>query len=50
MKIGRKLMRKTASVATKFLFITVFTKAIKHGIIKGAKKMSSVFGGMKKKV
>ena len=50
MKIGKKIMRKTAGVATKLLFITVFTKAIKRGIIKGARKMASAFKGTKKKV
>lgn len=49
MKIGKKIMRKTAGVATKLLFITVFTKAVKRGIIKGAKKMASTFNGAKKK-
>ena len=50
MKIGKKIMRKTAGVATKLLFITVFTKAVKRGIIKGARKMTSAFKSTKKKV
>ena len=48
MKTGKRIMKKAAGIATKLLFITVFTKAVKRGIIKGAKKMSSAFKGMKK--
>ena len=43
MKIGRKMIKKTAGIATKFLFITVFTKAVKRGIIKGTRSISSRF-------
>ena len=49
MKIGKKIMKKTMGIATKLLFVTVFTKAVKRGIIKGARKMSSAFRGTKKK-
>lgn len=34
-----KMFKKGAKIATKFLCVTVFTKLIKHGIIKGVKRM-----------
>ena len=49
MKIGKRIMKKTAGIATKLLFFTVFTKAVKRGIIKGTRKLSSVVKGAKKK-
>ena len=49
MKLGKRIMKRTASIAAKLLFVTVFTKAVKHGIIKGAKKLSGTFKGAKKR-
>ena len=49
MKMGKRIMKKTAGIATKFLFITVFTKAVKRGIIIGARKMSAAIKGTAKK-
>ena len=50
MKLGKKIMKKTASIAAKLLFVTVFTKAIKRGIITGTKKVTSAFKKASKKI
>ena len=48
MKTGKRIMKKTAGIATKLLFVTVFTKAVKRGIIMGVRKMRSVIKGATK--
>ena len=49
MKLGKRIIKKTARVATKLLFVTLFTKAIKRGIIAGTRKATSVFKKTSKK-
>ena len=39
MKMRKKILKKGAKIATKILLVSLFTNAIKRGIISGVKRI-----------